>query len=231
MYRLSFALLIVLAGCAQPVPVTEETSPPPLPEASYAAAARSGASVYRILPRESFILVRVGRAGAMKRLGHDHAIASLDVQGLVEIRDDAAASRADIVFPLRDLLVDDHEYRKRLALDTEPSAADIAATYTNMLKVLEPAQYPWGEMHARVASTVSEQTVLSVSVTLHGTSFEYLLPVDLQVGEERLEVAGQAALLHSNFGLTPHSAAGGLLRVADLLEVEFRFVAGVVTEF
>jgi len=68
------------------------------------------------------------------------------------------------------------------------------------------------------------QVMLAVSITLHGASFEYLLPADLEVNAETIKVSGQATLKHSDFGVTPFAAVGGLLRVADELEVEFRLV-------
>jgi len=218
------ALLLVLAACTQPVPIEDETARPPLPEASYAEAAKSGAAVYRILPQQSLILVRVGRAGRMQRLGHEHAVASEDVHGLVEINENPSASRAHVVLPIRNLIVDKAEYRERLELDTGPSADDVAKTYTNMLKVFAPQLYPWVEAQARLATEEGGQATLAVSITLHGASFEYLLPVDLEVDAERLVVSGQATIKHSEFGVTPFAAAGGLVRVADEFEVEFRLV-------
>ena len=67
--------------------------------------------------------------------------------------------------------------------------------------------------------------MLSVSVTLHGTAFEYLVPVDLQVEPDRLVIRGNMTMQHEDFGLTPYSAAGGLLRVARELELQFFLVA------
>jgi len=224
---LRWAVLLLLAGCTQPVAIREETSPPPLPEASYAAAARSGAAVYRLLPQESLILVHVGRAGAMQRLGHEHAVASEDVRGFVEWHADASAARADIAFAVRDLIVDKPQYRERLELDTTPSADDVAGTYANMLRVLEPDTYPWVTAQARIAETGAGKPTLAVSVTLHGTTFEYLVPVDLAVDERRIAVTGHATIRHSDFGLSPFSAAGGLLRVADELDIDFHLVGRV----
>lgn len=222
--------LLAHAAVAQPALAIEETSAPPLPEASYAAAALSGATVYRILPQESVILVRVGRAGFLKRLGHDHVVASEDVRGLVAFGDDPSVARADLAVPLGKLIVDKPEYRERLGYDTQPSAANVAGTYSNMLNVLESELYPWAEVNARIASPDAVRPMLNVAITLHGTTFDYRFPVDLEIDDKRLVVSGRATIKHSEFGLKPFSAAAGLLRVADELEVEFRLVgiAGVV---
>jgi len=219
---LGFALL--LTACAQRTPVVDETSPPPLPEASYIAAAKAGAAVYRLVPAESIILVRVTRAGPMKRLGHDHAIASEDVQGFVELGAEPGTSRADIAMPLRNLIVDKPSYRDQLGLDTHPSPGDVAGTYANMLKVLEPALHPWVVAQAVIESADGERTTLKVSITMHGTTVEYRLPVTLEIDGTRLIVSGNAKTRQSEFGLKPYQAMGGLLRVADELEITFRLV-------
>ena len=215
----------MLVACTQPVAMIDETLPAPLPQARYAAAEDAGAAVYRVLPQESLILVRVGRDGRMKHLGHDHAVASEDVQGLVAINEELPTSHAHLVFPVRNLIVDRADYRAQLGLDTNPDEDDIAGTYTNMLKVLEPQLHPWVEMQVLTVSGSLDNPTLSVSVTLHGAAFEYLLPVEMEIAGDRLVVTGQASIRHVDFDLSPYSAAGGLLKVADELQVDMRVVA------
>lgn len=224
-----YAFLLVLTACAQHVPMVDEASTPPLPDADYLAAARSGSTVYRILPEESLVLVRVTRAGTMKRLGHDHAVASEDVRGFVELNSDPSASRADIAMPIRNLVVDKPEHRDRLGLSTKPSETDVAGTYTNMLKVLEPALAPWVTAYAQIVSGDSASPTLAVSITMHGTAYEYLVPVEIEIDPMRLVVEGRTVIRHGEFGLKPFAAAGGLLRVADELEVEFHIVGALLS--
>ncbi len=214
-----------LAGCTQPVPRIDEPTAAPLPASDYAEAARDGADVYRLDPGRSLILVRVGRTGAMRNLGHDHAIASTDVQGFVALFDDIERSRADIVFPLRNLRVDEPRHRERLGLDAGPDENDIAGTYTNMLRVLEPELAPWAQLSARVAVAEAGDTELRVTVGLHGHERVLTLPLAFERAGDRLLARGSALLTHADFGLEPYSAAGGLLKVADELDVRFEFVA------
>lgn len=157
----------------------------------------------------------------MAHLGHDHAVASIDVQGFVELAADPSASRAEVVMPLMNLLVDEAVHRQRLELEKEISADDVAATYNNMRKVLEAELFPWVKVDASFASADTVPPVLKVSITMHGEAHEYLLPVQLDVSEERLSVSGELVIKQSAFGLVPFSAVGGLLQVADELEIEF----------
>jgi polyisoprenoid-binding protein YceI len=219
--RICVPALAVLAACAQPLPFEREISAAPLAEASFAELARTGAAIYRIQPAESLLLVHVGKDGKMASMGHEHAVVSRDMQGLVALADDPAASRAQVAMPLISLVVDEPEYRDRLALDTEISDADRAGTYSNMRKVLEAELYPWVQVEARFASVPSDPVELSVSITMHGAALEYVVPVQLEITDKRLTVHGHLQLRQSDFGMTPYSAVGGLLRVADELGVEF----------
>jgi hypothetical protein len=229
--QLSLILLLVVAltGCGQPERVPDISAPSPeklYQEALYIEAADQGAAVYRIATHDSHLLVHVGRTGRLKNLGHDHAIASEDIDGMVMLSDDPAASRADLVVPLRRLIVDEPGYRARIGLASDVSESAIEGTTGNMQdKVLESAAYPWALVSARFASAQSDPPTLSVSVTLHGTAFDYVVPVALEIEPGQLVIEGDMTMRHEDFGLTPFSAAGGLLRVAEELELEFRIVA------
>jgi hypothetical protein len=225
MRRLLCVLLVTLAACAAPVQQERKDVLSPLPAASYREAAKRGAAVYEIDASKSLLLIRTGREGPARRLGHDHAIGSESLQGFLEIAADDRDSRGDLGFPVRSLVVDKPEYRDHFKLDTEPSAADIQGTYDNMLRVLEPDRHPWITARVRVASRRGKALELAVSITLHGTTSEYRIPVTLQVDSERLHAEARLDITHSEFGLEPFSAMGGLLRVADVLQVELKLVA------
>ncbi len=225
--RTSIALsLAALASCAQPAYVPGDVAGPPLPDAEYRQAARGGIPVYRIDTQRSRIYMRVGRDGPMKSAGHDHLIASEDIEGLVLLSEDSAASRADLRLPLQRLIVDDPEYRSRFGLEADLSESAINGTTRNMQdKVLESGTYPWATASASIASASDERVTLAVSITLHGTAFEYIVPAELEVRPDRLSVAGKMTIQHGDFGLTPYSAAGGLLRVAEHIDIEFELSA------
>jgi len=217
--------LAALAACAPRIPYERETSSLPLPEAIYIKAAKTGATVYRIVPEESLVLIHVGRAGKMASLGHDHAVASKDVQGFIELAADPLASHADIVMPLKSLMVDEPQYRARLDLESEPSSDDIASTYSNMRRVLEAELFPWAKVELRFASANTVAPEVIAVITLHGMALETVVPVEMEIDENRLSVVGHLSFGQSDFGLTPFGSAGGLLRVADELQVEFELVA------
>lgn len=223
-----FGLLapLLLAACAQPDYVPDELTAVPLPVEVYRDAAERGVPVYRIDPFQSLLLIHVSRAGAMKNVGHDHIIASENIEGMILLGEDPSASRADLRIPLQRLIVDNADYRTRFGLDAGVSESAINGTTNNMQdKVLESRSYPWAEVRALIVSVHGESPSLSVSVTLHGVTFDYVVPVELQVGPQNLSVKGRMSIQHSDFDLKPFSAAGGLLRVAGQIDIEFDIVA------
>ena len=225
-FLLPLVPMALLAACAQPEWVPGDTTAPPLPERVYEQAARKGEAVYRVDPQQSRVFMRTGRDGPMKASGHDHVIASADVEGLVLLSSDPGKSRADLRLPLQQLIVDDPAYRERFGLESELSESAVDGTTRNMQdKVLESGLFPWATVSVRVVSIRETQADLDVSVTVHGTTFDYRVPATLETGPETLGVSGSMTVSHADFGLTPFSAAGGLLRVAEDVEVVFEFVA------
>lgn len=226
-FILPLLILALLAACARPPPrAPVDAAPPPLPEDVYRQAAQQGEAVYRVVPERSRLFMRTGRDGPMKAAGHDHVIASADIEGLVLVSDDPGKSRADLRLPLQQLVVDDPAYRARFGLEAELPDSAIEGTTRNMQdKVLESSRYPWATASARVLSMQGSQAQLDVRVSMHGTSFDYQVPATLSVEPNEVEVTGSMTLRHADFGLTPFSAAGGLLRVAEEIEVVFEMVA------
>ena len=221
-----FISLALLAACAQPEWVPGDTSAPPLPERVYQQAERDGDAVYRVDPQRSRVFMRTGRDGPMKAAGHDHVIASVNVEGLVLFSNDPGKSRADLRLPLQRLVVDDPAYRGKFGLEPELPESAIEGTTRNMQeKVLESGRFPWATASVRISSMRRDRAELDVRVTLHGVSSDYRVPAVLAVDADTLTVSGSMTVGHADFGLTPFSAAGGLLRVAEDIEVTFEIVA------
>jgi polyisoprenoid-binding protein YceI len=217
---------LALASCAQPPSGPDEAPVIEYDDGAYVAAAAAGLPVYRIDPIGSGIYIRVGRAGALKSAGHDHAIASTVIEGMVLVADDWAESRADLRIPLLHLVVDDPVHRRRFGLDDEVAEPAISGTTRNMQeKVLESMTYPSAIATARLTGPLSAGPALAITLTVRDVSAEYTVPCELVVGPEEVRVSGAMTVQHQDFDMEPFSAAGGLLRVADEIELEFEFTA------
>ncbi|HNP34790.1 MAG TPA: YceI family protein [Woeseiaceae bacterium] len=222
-------LLTLISACAQPVVMPEQQALPPLPDRGYDEGELSGSTQYRIDPGQSFVLVHVGRAGTMKSLGHDHAVASENVEGRVLLREGLAGSIADLQVPLKLLLVDDARYRQQLGLDPDVSESASAGTYSNMQsKVLETMLFPVAELHADFVSGDTQNAILDITLGLHGTSAHYQVPVVLDISPSELVASGEFVIKHADFAMTAFSALGGALRVAEDIPIQFRISARAV---
>ena len=224
---LAAALVVaaLVAACARPVtrPVPVDERPPSdFPEQHYAQAIAHRLPVYRVDPARSLVVIEVRRGGSLARLGHDHVVASHDVRGYVAPDE----GRADLYLRLDRLVVDEPELRAEAGFDTEPSAADVAATRRNMLEsVLEAERHPYAVVSATGAARVTGGTTLTVAVTLHGIARSFEVPVVLETGSERVEVSGRMTLDQTAFGITPFSVLGGAIAVLDRVDIRFRIRA------
>jgi hypothetical protein len=160
----------------------------------------------------------------MKAAGHDHVIASADIEGLVLVSKKPGGSRADLRLPLQQLIVDDPGYREKFGLEPDLPDSAVEGTTRNMQeKVLESNLFPWATASVRMRSMQEDRAELDVTLTVHGMSLDYTVPAEIDSGT--LSVSGSMTVQHSDFGLTPFSAAGGLLRVAEDIEIVFEIVA------
>jgi hypothetical protein len=101
--------------------------------------AARGSPVFRVDPASSLVVILVRRGGSLARLGHDHVVASHDVQGLVA----PGEGRSDLYVALDRLVVDEPALRAEAKLDTQPTEEDIAGTRRNMLNTLQANEFPF----------------------------------------------------------------------------------------
>lgn len=221
---LALAALVLLDACAPtpraPAPV--EAPPADFPKELYLQAAARGEPVYRVIPERSRVVVRVSRAGPLAKLGHDHVVSSRTVHGYVLLPQDPAAARADLYLDLRALRVDASELRVQAGLDRQLSDEAIAATRRNMLdKVLEVERYPFVQLHIDGAKADPPWLDLRTVLRLHGVARRRELRVRLGRQDEALSARGRFSMSQSDYGMTPFSALGGALQVADELKIDF----------
>ena len=161
----------------------------------------------------------------MAKFGHDHIVASRDLQGYLLLGDDGGC-RADFYAPLNQLIVDDPVLRNEAMLLTTPSEKDIAGTKTNMLISLQANQYPFVQLQSIDCAGAINGQPISTRINLHGVSQEQ--QIDLKVSRpdsNSLSISGSFAILQTDFGIKPFSVFNGLLRVEDRLEISYRLLA------
>lgn len=217
-------IAVSMTACVPPpgpaAPIQAQV-PADFPAAWYRQAQAQGLEVLRVDPARSLVTIEVHRAGALARLGHEHVVASRDVQGYVA----PDHGRADLYLRLDRMTVDEAELRIEHGLTQPVSQEAIEATRRNMLdKVLEAERFPFALIQVRGAAR--DGSVLDVSIALHGRVQRFAVPVRVTRDIDGLSVQGRLAFRHGDFGLVPYSALGGALQVGDQLDLSFRVFAG-----
>jgi hypothetical protein len=172
---------------------------------------------------------RIYKAGAMARLGHNHVISVTGLSGTVTLGSDLSAAEWTLRFPVAGLVVDDPGIRARYGEDfsSVPSENDKEGTKRNMLtsEVLDGAQYPEIRLSGRGASGSLDSAELPVAIEILGRVVERRLPAQIVVGDDSLTVTGEFRLTHTDLGMKPFTALGGLMSVGEEIDFTFRIHA------
>lgn len=242
-FLLLLTVTALVAACAPNVPLQSQKSiqetaqestqeEGALPESHYLQEEAQGKNILRVDPAESLVVFEVRRDGPFARLGHDHVVASHDVKGFVAPDE----NRADLLVRMDQLVVDEAPLRAEAGFDTQPdtqpTADDIAGTRRNMLvHVLEAERYPYAAIRIERKDADSKgikqgsEAMLSVAITLHGTTKTFDVPATVATTAGGMIVSGNMHFNQTDFGITPYSILNGAIRVADRLDMRFRIVA------
>jgi hypothetical protein len=228
MHKIFIAAAVIaglVSACVSSVPPPardKQLVPAEFPQTHYVEAIGRGETIFRVDPALTLVVMEVRRSGSLARLGHDHVVASHDVQGYIAPDE----QRSDLYVELERLVVDEPELRAEAGFDTQPSAAFIAGTRQNMLeKVLEFERHPFALVSVRTADADNGASRLNVSVTLHGVVRSLQVPVEIEKSADEIGVSGRLTLTQSEFGITPFSILGGAIAVQDAVNVRFHIRA------
>lgn len=212
----------LLAACAPRLAL-----PPPAPTAAGLGELPppSGAALFVLDPTASWLQLRLYSAGRLAALGHNHLIASRDLRG--RVADAPGALVLELELPAATLLVDDPELRAAAGAEfaKQPDPAAIAGTRRNLLgpAVLDAATHPQIRVRAALPTGAARA---EVAIRLRGAIHQLPMAVTLRRERGRLIATGQARLRHADLGLTPFSALGGAISVADEMDLSFHLEAG-----
>ena len=222
LYMATLALL--LAGC-HTVPAVPGSSAP----SGEVTKPASGAAHYSVDAEHSEVRFLVYKAGALSAFGHDHTVDAHGFKGEVYLAATFTDSSFALSLPVKDFQVDDPASRQAEGADftSKPSADDVKGTTANMLgpHLLDAAQYPEVTIQSVKLTGSEAKAEATVRITLHGTARDLKVPFTLSRSGDELTASGGFELRQSEFGITPFSAAGGGLQVADVIKVKFKIQA------
>ena len=199
----------------------------PLCSASLSArAARQAgarAATYEVDAGASRVYVKVGTA---TRLGHEHG-----VQGKLKSGKLTLGGGGELVFDMASFTADTAEARKRVGLEKKKVSANEAKKVTDAMRgtdVLDVAKYPTATYRIDSITPLDKQAAgepgayqVEGRFTLHGTEKKLSFKAKVERGDKegRLRMSGTFTLKQTDYGIKPYSAAGGLAKVADELEI------------
>jgi len=182
---------------------------------------------YAVDPAASHVRIRLGRAGLMKFLGHDHEIEAPVAEGRIEVVDDDP-TRSSVTLRFE-------SGRLTIVPGSEP-AKDVATVEERMRgpEVLEVTRYP---KIAFVSTSVRSQAkdgssvriVVAGTLTLRGRSLPVEVPLEAVREGLGMTARGGLALNLRDLGIEPPSVAG-VVRVANRFRLEFEIRATAAAE-
>ena len=217
-------LLLLLAGC-QSTPAKQASAAPTAELRSEPAA---GSVRYAVDAAHSEVEFLVYKAGTLSAFGHNHTVEAREFSGDVYLAPQFKDSLFALKLPVKSFEVDRAEARAAAGEDfkSKPSASDIKGTTEHMLGAdgLDAERYPDVTIQSVSISGEEAKAEMTVRITLHGTARDVKVPVAVGHEGDDLTAAGEFELHQSEFGMSPYSALGGALQVADAFKVRFKIL-------
>jgi polyisoprenoid-binding protein YceI len=199
-----------------------------LSPAARGAQKAPGGRTYRVDVAASRVYVKVGSA---TRIGHRHGVKGRLKSGTIQL-----GAGGELVFDMRSFKADTPEARKKVGLGrqrvSEREAKKVSETMLSAA-VLDVEKFPTATYKIIAIKPAERQEAgapgayqVNGRFTLHGAEQPLRFKAKLeQVGEERVvKLSGSFAIKQTAYGMKPYSAAGGLAKVADELEIHAELV-------
>ena len=197
--------------------------------AQLAGPANVAPRLYTVDAAQSEVHWRIYKAGAMARLGHNHVISVGELRGTVTVGSDLGAASWQLSFPVTALVVDDPGIRARYGEDfsSVPSDGDKEGTKRNMLtpEVLDAEIHPEIRLSGRGIFGTLDSAELPVTIEILGRVVERRFPARIVLSTDGVTVSGEYRLTHSDLGMTPFTALGGLMSVGEEIDFTYRIHA------
>ena len=153
-------------------------------------------------------------------------ISHQNIKGNIQFASDPIDSIISIEFAVDEFTVDDYELRKQEGgdFDGEVPQKDIDGTKKNMLseKLLNSIEFPSIKIKSKSIEGQYPDYEVRSDVNIKDRNFNLVFPARVNYDKKSFVSSGEINLSHDMLGLTPFSAAGGLLKVRDLMVVRYK---------
>jgi len=182
-----------------------------------------GAKTLQVDIAASRVFVKVGSA---TRLGHRHGVEGKLKSGAI-----ALGAGGELVFDMTTFTADTQEARKKVGLEGAKMSENEAKKVNEAMlsaDVLDVEKFPTASYKIIVIKPAEKQEIgdpglyhVNGRLTLHGAEQPLAFTARLARTDKEgvVKLSGAFAMKQSAFGIKPYSAAGGLAKVADELEI------------
>ena len=184
--------------------------------------ARATEATYAVVESKSSVRVHVGKTGAFSFAGHKHEIQA-PVSGTITADPaNLPGSSVELAFA---------SARLRVLGEGEPEGdapkVEEVMRGPGVLDAIRFSEIRFisKRVTGRALSGGTYELTLVGELSLHGVTREITVPVKVMFDGGTLTATGQTTLRHDQFGMKPVSAGGGLVRVANEIQIEFKVVA------
>jgi polyisoprenoid-binding protein YceI len=168
----------------------------------------------RLGPQAGRLLLKTGRTGLGRRVGHDLTIEATRWQADVVVNNaDPGQSSVTVTIEVDSLEV--REGTGGLKPLTDADRADIKTTIGE--KILSTAEHPVIMFRSSKVTGTADSFQASGDLTIMGQA----RPITVSGGIHAGRVRGHATVTQSRWGIEPYSAFAGALRLADDVRIEF----------
>jgi len=180
-------------------------------------------ATYHVFTSGSRVYVRIDKA---TRLGHEHGVIGQLTSGSFSF-----AGAGELVFDMNTFVADTPDARRYVGLSAEFPASDAAKVNANMRgpDVLDVGRYPTATFKVTSVQALDNQALgepgryqFNGNFTLHGITRPLSFTTRFERNPQRADVwhlRGAFTVLQTAYGITPYSAAGGFIKIADTLTI------------
>jgi polyisoprenoid-binding protein YceI len=187
------------------------------------AEEKAAKATFEVDIKASRIFVKVGKS---TKLGHEHGVEGNFKSGKLTF-----GGEGELVFDMASFTSDTEEARKRVGLADKHVSENEAAKVTDTMRsaeVLDVAQYPTATFRATAIKPLDKQAAgepgayqLEGRFNLHGAEQKIQFKAKLERGEKEgtMRLTGVFTVKQTDYGIKPVTAAGGLAKVADEIDI------------
>jgi polyisoprenoid-binding protein YceI len=165
--------------------------------------------MHEIGPESGRLVVKTGRTGLGAKAGHDLTIEATRWRGTA----DPAGSTVDVEVDVASLEV--REGTGGVKPLTDSDRAEIKDTFTR--KILRAAEHPTISFRSTRVTGTPESFTVDGDLTIMGVTQPVTLHGQISYGQ----ATGSATVQQTRWGIKPHTAFFGALKLRDEVEVEF----------